>query len=661
MLRPARLALLLLCVLGASVDAAAGVRRALLVGVGSYPEQYGWPALPGACADVALVRRALLAREFRAEDVVVLLNEHATRAAIVGELEKLAAASTREDLVFVYFAGHGSRLPDQGHDELDPYDETLVPYDAGAPPTKANDLRDDVLGDWIARANRRTEQIVLVFDCCSSGTNTRGGGTSRYLDPRARGFDAPRASLAPEAELAPDARGSGYAPAGRRYVALSACRSNESAYELSVREKGAAEDALTAHGAFTWHFVKALDELGPDATWTDLLARASAGLRADERRQTPVIEGPLGAYRLFTNEAAKDARRFELERAEDGTWRLAAGALDGLTEGALLAVLPAGSRRDELGRRLGRVRIARTGREASLVRWVDADGASDAVAPEFATEDGAPQRARAFLLEPGSGGLRLGFALAGDDAATTELTRRLEATNLLARCEPSDADVLITRERTAVRERWRVQSRRGRALPLAAALDSQEDLARLIDDLARLASARRVRALLEDDATDALDVAFEARAGASADASAAARELEERADGARLVPAGGRIELAITNRSTVPLAAAVLWFGPDGEVSWVGGTSEEEVLGPGQSLRLGLDELALPAGREAYFAETPVELVCVASPRWHDYTPLFQAPAGTAAARGAAGGGDPLACEGWTSRALRLALSPAVR
>src|SRR5207342_2664180 len=97
-----------------------------------------------ARADAELVQRVLREREgFAASDIVLLLDAQATRRAILAEVERQIALCQAGDLFLFYFAGHGSRLPDQDGDELDGWDETIVPYDAGTPPERANDIRDD--------------------------------------------------------------------------------------------------------------------------------------------------------------------------------------------------------------------------------------------------------------------------------------------------------------------------------------------------------------------------------------------------------------------------------------------------------------------------------------------------------------------------------------
>jgi hypothetical protein len=96
-----------------------------------------------------------------------------------------AGRSSRPDDTFVfYFAGHGTQLPDDDGDEQlddpdDALDEALCMYDF----TELGDnaLRDDELGRLLDRL--AAGQVVVILDCCHSGTATRDittVGSARY-------------------------------------------------------------------------------------------------------------------------------------------------------------------------------------------------------------------------------------------------------------------------------------------------------------------------------------------------------------------------------------------------------------------------------------------------------------------------------------------------
>jgi len=163
--------------------------RALLVGIDRYADPRV-PETPGCVADAKGVAR-LLQDEYgvAVDDIRVLCNDQATAAAVETAFRQWLVAGTGPgDRVFFLYSGHGSQLPDDdGDDVKDGKDETLALYDVN-PETGANEIRDDVFAELIARLSGR--RAVLVFDSCHSGTISRGlprlsgyprGGGVRWL------------------------------------------------------------------------------------------------------------------------------------------------------------------------------------------------------------------------------------------------------------------------------------------------------------------------------------------------------------------------------------------------------------------------------------------------------------------------------------------------
>ncbi|KAG2483891.1 hypothetical protein HYH03_017285 [Edaphochlamys debaryana] len=83
------------------------------------------------------------------------------------KLSELAVLTYKEDLEFVWihYSGHGTRVVDRSKDELDGYDECLVPSDY----TTAGVIPDDYLAKLFEQFNPKT-RVIAVFDSCHSGT-----------------------------------------------------------------------------------------------------------------------------------------------------------------------------------------------------------------------------------------------------------------------------------------------------------------------------------------------------------------------------------------------------------------------------------------------------------------------------------------------------------
>ena len=133
--------------------------RALLVAIDKYPSESGWNEIH-ATNDIYLLKPLLIKRNFAPAHVTVLLNEQATKDAIVKALKQLAKDSRHGDYIYIHFSCHGQQMADDNGDETDGLDEALIPYDAPRRYQKGvyvgeKHLRDDELGSlWeIMRKN----------------------------------------------------------------------------------------------------------------------------------------------------------------------------------------------------------------------------------------------------------------------------------------------------------------------------------------------------------------------------------------------------------------------------------------------------------------------------------------------------------------------------
>ena len=173
--------------------------------------------LDGPPNDVNLVRTALEFHGFRRDDMDIVQDAQATKTGILGALENLIHRASPGDIAVFFFAGHGHRLTDDDpEEEIDGYDEVLVPYGAPDYSTSSDKweeysgeyhIRDDTLGVLLdsLQAKVGAEGHVAVFlDACFSGTATRGAGElatrggRRPIGPPARetrGVDAAGSGL----------------------------------------------------------------------------------------------------------------------------------------------------------------------------------------------------------------------------------------------------------------------------------------------------------------------------------------------------------------------------------------------------------------------------------------------------------------------------------
>src|ERR1700744_3724777 len=147
----------------------------LLVGIDRYPAPI--PPLSGWVNDIRAIEAFLNNRtgtQAARPDLRGLLNEQATRqAGIDGFLEHLGQAG-KDDVILFYYSGHGSQErtpPEFWHLEPDRLDETLVCYDSRV--DGGYDLADKELARLIGHLAKNDPHILIVLDCCHSGSGTR--------------------------------------------------------------------------------------------------------------------------------------------------------------------------------------------------------------------------------------------------------------------------------------------------------------------------------------------------------------------------------------------------------------------------------------------------------------------------------------------------------
>lgn len=155
-------------------------KRALIVGVGAYPSNSGWQNL-SAVNDAVLMRKVLLIQGFDDKKITSLIDEKATKSNIRKALETLISQSKENDVVVFHFSGHGQQLTDINGDELDGFDEALIPYDALKQASGSykgeNHLIDDELNEFLNRLRKKVGSggdVIFILDACHSGTATRG-------------------------------------------------------------------------------------------------------------------------------------------------------------------------------------------------------------------------------------------------------------------------------------------------------------------------------------------------------------------------------------------------------------------------------------------------------------------------------------------------------
>ena len=171
----------IILLIAASYNLSHATKRALVIGIGNYPEASGWAKINGD-KDLPIVRDMLLANGFQSKDIVELKNESATADAIRKALDALVGKAAKGDVIYIHFSGHGQQITDIHGDEEDGFDEAWIPIDAQFSYAKGkyegeNHIVDDQLNQWLSQLRSKvgtTGKITVVADACHSGGGSRG-------------------------------------------------------------------------------------------------------------------------------------------------------------------------------------------------------------------------------------------------------------------------------------------------------------------------------------------------------------------------------------------------------------------------------------------------------------------------------------------------------
>ena len=339
----------------------AGKIYALLVGIDRYPE---FPL--GGCVRDADAMRAFLEGRVAAENLELrrLMDTRATREAMLREFRDHLGRARQGDTALFFFAGHGSREPappEYADLEPDGYCETLIAFDSRP---AGRDLADKELAILIAEVAQRGPHVVVILDCCHSGTATRG----IVRQEPARGAERPAESywFFGDGALA-EKLGAGadwhILPRGP-HVLLAACQDDQTARELAWKDG-------TRRGLFSYHLTEALQDLGAEISYRELFKEVQIRVSNRIAGQLPYAEGELertvleGAYRLRP-------KTYHVRARSGGQWWLDAGAVHGVQLGSELTLLPPGSGDlKDLSAKLATVRVTRVTPAESHVVIVD--------------------------------------------------------------------------------------------------------------------------------------------------------------------------------------------------------------------------------------------------------------------------------------------------
>lgn len=264
-------------------------KHALIIGIDQYEPaagpsaiqagsgRSGFTNLDGCKNDAMAMKSILLSRfGFLQEHITEVYDQDATRQRIMDEASALAKRVEKDDIVFIFYAGHGSQQPNSLSPENDKLDETIVPADVWK--NGIHDIRDKEKRTIYNSLLAKGAKLTVILDCCHSGSMSRSGEPV-YSRPKFRKIDPTNL----------DAKDPGTAPlpettGGDRFLIISAAQD----YELASE---AVDDNGIPHGAFSLAIMKALEQSSPAISVGNLFTAVRNILKSDGVAQEPQVVG----------------------------------------------------------------------------------------------------------------------------------------------------------------------------------------------------------------------------------------------------------------------------------------------------------------------------------------------------------------------------------
>lgn len=342
---------------------------ALLVGIDNYDPSSNPPvaSLKGCVNDIKAIEVYLRQQTQEGdwqlieptERPWILTNRDATRQAIIDGFQQHLCKADSNDVVLFYYSGHGGqeKTPEEFWKiEPDRLQETLVCYDSRT--QNSRDLADKELAYLIFKVAEKNPHIVVILDCCHSGSGTKDPLLSvrcAPLDPRDRPLgsfifaEEILASQEPASRSLAKTPTSLTLPKGR-HVLFSACRD----YELAQEYRG--EDGQP-RGAFSYFLLQLLRQTKGRLSYRDLAKNLNAVVGAKVKNQSPQIESTHAEEldRLFLGGSVIErSRYFTLSYSKpEFSWVIDGGTFQGIPKVSnlseiRLAIFPVGVASEEL-------------------------------------------------------------------------------------------------------------------------------------------------------------------------------------------------------------------------------------------------------------------------------------------------------------------------
>ncbi len=327
------LAFLVILLLHMSMIGQAQTKRGLIVAIGDYPESGQSPDWRDISSvnDIPLIRSALQKQGFKSDNISVIKEKAATKKGIVNAIKALTKACQKGDIVVLHFSSHGQQIEDDNKDEIDGFDEAIVPYGAPAAYKDGYDfsqhLRDDEIESLLMAIRLKvgsTGDVIMFADACHSGTVSRGIEKSRGGLPAMK-----RPNYTPTKGTSDVGvfQSSNYENIDMSALAPLVVISGAQASQVNYEYKGA--------GSLSTAISRSIDKLNSLMTYRGFFAQIIKEMSVLAPDQRPVIEGNIDRV-LFAGRVIEQSPFYKAYKVRDNTAFLYGGKLNGIFKNAVV-------------------------------------------------------------------------------------------------------------------------------------------------------------------------------------------------------------------------------------------------------------------------------------------------------------------------------------
>lgn len=318
-------------------------KLALVVAVGKYPKEGGWGTISSE-KDIPLITNALKLQGFT--DIKIIQDAEATKDGIVKAINDLTKRAQKGDVVVFHYSGHGQQIMDDNGDEMDGFDEALVPFDAHMRYEKGvyegeKHLRDDELDSLFIKLRLKlgeTGNLLVILDACHSGTATRGiakaRGTFEKMCPA--GYN-PVTSAAKESGMITKGNASRGANQGiAPMFVLSGASPSQLNYEAFDEEGNSV-------GSLSYAFNRAMRTSDKNTTYRALFEKIKVDMSVLAPNQQPQAEGSMDVP-VFGGNVVEQKAYYIIEKWQDANnIQINGGKIVGIYENSKVGLYPIGT------------------------------------------------------------------------------------------------------------------------------------------------------------------------------------------------------------------------------------------------------------------------------------------------------------------------------